>query len=78
MNGFVEGVALRNRVAEPLSQASRQKGGKSQTPAHNSCWLYGLVEEGMLYCLRAEVQTPFKLHVQQPTDFYPLGCMGTS
>lgn len=78
MDGFVEGVTLRNRWTVPLSQASREKGGKSQTPARNSCWLAGLVKKRRLSCLRADVWTQFKLHVQQPTDFYPLGCTGTS
>lgn len=33
---------------------------------------------GMLDCLRVEVRTQFQLQAQEPTDFYPLACTGTS
>lgn len=33
MNGFVEGVTLKDRIAQPLSEASRQK-ARSHRPSH--------------------------------------------
>lgn len=80
MHGFVEGVTLRDRIAEPLSEASRQKGQKSQNPLStpNSCWLNALGAERMLYCLKGRGTSSVPNVSSTVNWFLSSGCMGTS